>query len=287
MDPARSRRIWHLLEPVNAVAYFCPETTAGFRGLGFEGFWMGYFASRSAPMGRVDPGTVDATFFNFHPARVRRAIPEAWHRATPEEVLRARAAPCATSLRRLLSADVAQEVAARVNPVLRSVVDHGSAAGKPLFAGNREVEIDDDPVAALWQASTTLREHRGDCHVAVLTAAGLNGVEALVLFSLSESIDPELFMARRGWSPEEWREASDGLRRRGLVAGDGTLSSRGAELRGRVERRTDELAAHPYQHLSEVVLEEAMRHLERVAGAIYASGELGFPNPMGLPRPRS
>jgi hypothetical protein len=32
-------------------------------------------------------------------------------------------------------------------------------------------------VSALWQAATSLREHRGDGHVAVLTAEGLNGFE--------------------------------------------------------------------------------------------------------------
>ena len=34
----------------------------------------------------------------------------------------------------------------------------------------------------LWQATTVLREHRGDGHVAALVDAGLNGLEAHITF---------------------------------------------------------------------------------------------------------
>ena len=51
-------------------------------------------------------------------------------------------------------------------PLLRDVVGNASPFGRPLFAANRDVDAPPDPVAALWQAATTLREHRGDGHVA-------------------------------------------------------------------------------------------------------------------------
>jgi hypothetical protein len=283
MDAGQSRALWHRLEPLNAVTYFCAETFDAFEALGFSGFWMGYFASRAAPMGKVAPETIDATFFNFHPGRVRRAIPEAWDYAEPAAVLETRAAAAAASLRRMLGAGVAEETAAAVVPVLRSAVEHGSPGGRPLFAANRAVEVGDDPVAALWQAATTLREHRGDGHVALLTSAGLSGVEALILFSLSEDIDPELFRSRRGWSGEEWEEAVDALTARGLVA-DGALSDRGREMRDEIERRTDELAADPYRHLSPAQLDALQSQLERAARVVVAADEIMFPNPMGLPK---
>jgi len=51
---------------------------------------MGYFASRSAPMGAVGPQVVTATFYNFNPELVARHIPRAWSLATPAAVLAAR-----------------------------------------------------------------------------------------------------------------------------------------------------------------------------------------------------
>ena len=38
---------------MHAVTYFAPEARTALDGLGFRGFWMGYFAARSAPFGVV------------------------------------------------------------------------------------------------------------------------------------------------------------------------------------------------------------------------------------------
>lgn len=61
------RQIWQLLEPYHAVVYFDPDAKATFEAVGLKGGWMGYFASRAAPLGAVPPGVVIATFYNFHP----------------------------------------------------------------------------------------------------------------------------------------------------------------------------------------------------------------------------
>ena len=283
MNPRLSRTLWHRLEPLNAVAYFCVEMRETFNRHGFQGFWMGYFASRAAPMGRVSPATVEATFFNFHPARVRRAIPEAWTYANPDELLASRADTAASSLRRLLSHQLAETTASLVLPLLEEVIFEATTSGKPLFAGNKDVPRPADPVAALWQAATTLREHRGDCHVSLLAAAGLSGLEALVLFSLSEGIEARLFLDRRGWSTDDWQGAIDDLGARELTSSDGQLSAKGRELRARIEQETDELASAPYARLPEGELEDLVTNLERAASPIESSGEIPFPNPMGLP----
>jgi len=50
------------------------------------------------------------------PARIRRAIPDAWAYATPAEVLDARAAAAAAALRRLLPGGEAERIAAGTCP---------------------------------------------------------------------------------------------------------------------------------------------------------------------------
>jgi hypothetical protein len=41
-----ARRFFDRFEPVHGVTYFAPEARSAFDGLGFRGFWMGYFAAR-------------------------------------------------------------------------------------------------------------------------------------------------------------------------------------------------------------------------------------------------
>ena len=91
-----------VLEPYHSVVYFAPEVRDLYREAGLKGYWMGYFASRSAPMGAVGSETVLATFHNFAPTMVRRAIPDAWSFSSPERVLEARLRVADASLRRLL-----------------------------------------------------------------------------------------------------------------------------------------------------------------------------------------
>lgn len=283
VDPTLARTIWHGLEALNAVAYFSPESREAPKRLGMKGFWMGYFACRAAPMGPVGAGLVEATFFNFHPDRVRRAIPDAWAIATPGDVLEARSVAAAAALRRLLPDGEADRLAAGTLPLLRTAIDGAVAAGRPLFAANRDVAPPADPVAELWQAATTLREHRGDAHVALLCGAGLDGCEVHVLFAATEHIAPELFMQSRGWSADDWRAAVERLAARNLVDRDGAATPAGHHQREAIERRTDELALPPYMVLGDEQLDELLRSLGGPVRQIAAAAEIPFPNPMGLP----
>ena len=287
VEPARARELWHRLEAVNAVTYFCQECRSAPVEAGLRGFWMGYFACRAAPLGPVGPGVVEATFFNFHPDRVRRAIPDAWSLAAPEALLEIRADAAATALRRLLSDDAALRLAESILPVARRAIEQASPAGRPLFAANRDVPVPADPVAALWQAATTIREHRGDGHVALLTAAGLDGCEAHALFAVAEGAPADLYQQSRGWSDDEWQRALDGLRSRRLLDHDGAITSEGRTLRDQIEQRTDELATQPFADIDDERVGELLRRLDAAAGRIVASGEISFPNPMGLPRTSS
>ena len=97
-----ARRMWQALETLHMTVYFAPEPRDAYRRAGLRGGWMGYFASRSAAMGPVPAEVVMATFYNFHPRMVRRAIPDAWGFAPPERVLAARYEGADAALRRLL-----------------------------------------------------------------------------------------------------------------------------------------------------------------------------------------
>ena len=114
MDEAAgtARLMWTLFEPVHAVSYFTPQARSAFEEAGLRGFWRGYFAGRTAPLGVTSAAVVGASFFNFAPAMVARAIPGVWELITPDEALRLRLAGAAGALRRLLGGLDAEVVAA-------------------------------------------------------------------------------------------------------------------------------------------------------------------------------
>jgi hypothetical protein len=160
----------------------------------------------------------------------------------------------------------------------------GVAAGRALFAANRDLDLPEDPVSRLWQLCTTLREQRGDTHVAALTAAGLDGLEAHVLMALDTGRDPEDLQKARGWGWSDWAAAVERLRHRGLVAGDDRLTEQGRQLRHDVESVTDELALRPWSAVVDGDVARLQEALTAAAREVAASGTLRYPNPIGLPR---
>jgi hypothetical protein len=273
--------MWRVIEPIHAVTYFAPECEQGFKDIGLRGFWMGYFAGRSAPMGPVTAPVVTATFFNFTPAMVERAIPDAWTFASPDAVLEARVATASAVLRRVVPA--VEDHARRALPLMTKAIDSASYEGRPLAAANRALDADGDAVHSLWQATTTLREHRGDGHVAVLTSHGLGGCDVHVLMSAYRQVEPERLRKARGWTEADWAASSESLVRRGWLGADGALTSAGHEIRDDIERRTDELATAPYEALGHDA-EKLLDTLRPVRDAVLDAEVLWFPNPIGLPR---
>ncbi len=277
-----ARGWWLALEPVHAVVYFDEGCRASMADIGLRGFWMGYFAGRAAPLGPVGPDVVAATFFNFHPHMVGRALPDAWGLAHPDRVWAARRAGAAEALRRMVP-DIDGRAASAV-PLLERAVSAAAGAGRPLFAATRATGWPSDPIEALWHGCTCLREHRGDGHVAALTASGLDGVEALVLFAASERLPAEMFRSARGWSEDEWEQAADRLRRRGLLDGAG-ISPVGVRLRHSIEATTDQQAMRPLEALDERQRQDLLDAVRPVTAAVHASGVVAYPNPMGLSAP--
>ncbi len=129
-----ARRMWTLFEPVHAVTYFTPEARAEFEAAGLRGFWRGYFAGRAAPMGRVGPAVVTASFYNFAPPMIARALPAVWDLITPEDALAARSAGAVAALQRLLD-ESAPGLTALADGLLRAT-DGLDCSGRVLAAAN-------------------------------------------------------------------------------------------------------------------------------------------------------
>ncbi len=275
-----ARGLWRSFETIHAVTYFADESRAAATEAGLKGFWMGYFGFRAAPMGAVGSGVVQATFANFAPVLVERAIPDAWRFAVPSDLLAARSASAAAALRRL--APSVDAVASRVVPVLGAVVDAGDITGRPLFAANRDLPEPEDPVGALWQCCTALREHRGDGHVAALATAGLSGLDAHLLQVAAGAVPADRLREARGWTQDEWDGARDRLVEAGVLDASGALTAAGAARKARVEDATDVLAAAPWVEARDDAVVVA-GELTTVATEIRAAGGVPFPNPIGLP----
>lgn len=250
MDETVARRLWRTLEPIHACIYFAAEAGEEYQAIGLKGGRMGYFASRSASMGPVPADVVIATFYNFHPEVVRRAIPDAWSLASPDEVLAARFRAVDRLLRRLLGEDTAaSEGVIEAAELARTATQACTSEGRPLFAGHASIDWPSEPHLALWHAVTLLREFRGDGHVAALLAEGIDPCAALVLHGASGGFPLPLLRASRAWPDDVWAATEERLRAEGLFADDGTLTPDGVALRQRVEDITDRLAAPPFEAL--------------------------------------
>jgi hypothetical protein len=244
--------MWTLFEPVHAVIYFAPQGRTAFEQAGLRGFWRGYFAGRAAPLGPVGAAVVGASFFNFAPGMVARAIPGVWELISPEQALRVRAAGASHALGALLAGQEAAAEAAA--DLLWRAVGELDCAGRVLAAANVglpapwEGTEGSGALGRLWQAATVLREHRGDGHWAALAAADIDGCEAVVL-RCGLDLRREDLQPIRGWTDEEWDAARDRLAGRGLMGPDGTLTSAGREAHAAVEAATDRAASRPWARL--------------------------------------
>ena len=212
-----ARRMWQALETLHMTVYFAPEPRDAYRRAGLRGGWMGYFASRAAAMGPVPAEVVMATFYNFHPRMVRRAIPDAWGFAPPERVLAARYEGADAALRRLLGPWAEGAEVAEAAALARQAMEGRDPAGRPLFAAHAALPWPDEPWLALWHGATLYREFRGDGHVACLLADAVDGCEAHVLAAGAGQLPGSVLREYRGWSDEEWSAAAARLRGRGWV----------------------------------------------------------------------
>ncbi len=282
-QPVLARRFFDRYEPVHAVTYFAPEARAALDALGYRGFWMGYFAARSAPLGVAPREVVAAIFYNFAPERVAKALPAAWEIAGPQPALRARQESAVAALRRYgLDSDnenvrVAAELAGRA-------ARHAPLDARPLFAANVALPWPDDPLSALWHATTLLREQRGDAHVAVLAAAGVSGRESNVLHAAAGNVSRDYIARTRDYDQTSWRQHEQALAGRGLLNDDGTLTAAGRQLKDHIELTTDTLAQSALDALRDNEVETLFQALTPITRAVVAGGDVPALTPMTLRR---
>jgi hypothetical protein len=238
--------MWTMFEPVHDVTYFAPEALGALTEAGLRGFWRGYFAGRAAPLGATRPAVVTASFYNFAPAFVARAIPGVWDLITPQEAIAVREAGAAASLLRLLGGRETE--AAKAAGLLWRAVEDLDFAGRVLAAANAELPVSSEPLTRLWQAATVLREHRGDGHFAALAAADIDGCEAVVLRS-AKDLPRDLMQPVRGWTDQQWDAAAARLTERGWIGEDKTMTAAGRAAHDAVEAATDQAAARPWNRM--------------------------------------
>lgn len=277
--------MWRVTEPFHAVGYFAPETRAAFDAAGLKGYWMGYFASRSAAMGAVPPEVVVATFYNFHPDMVKRAIPDAWFFSTPGAVLDARREGIDAALQRILGPMADGEEVQEAAQLARRAATACSLPGRPLFAAHAGLPWPTAPHLVLWHACTLLREWRGDGHTTALSVAGLDGCEAHVALSATGTVPRSSIEPFRGWSDQDWIAAGRRLEARGWLDGRGRLTKEGATAHALLEQRTDELASAPWRLLSDDGCERLHELMMTILRPVLASDVVPYPNPIGVPRP--
>jgi hypothetical protein len=280
-QPSLARRFFDRFEPVHAVTYFSPEARTALDRLGFRGFWMGYFAARSAPFGVVSPQVVTAAFYNFTPERVAKSLLSAWEVSSPADALRVREESAVEALRRY---GVTDDEAAAAAELAEKAARGAPLDGRPLFAANAALEWPADPVARLWQAVTLLREQRGDGHIAVLVALGVSGRESNVLHAAAGRVPTEMIMRGRDYDEQQWAHYRGLLAGRGLLDGDGALTDAGRELKQRIEDNTDQLALSALEALDDDEVERLFQALTPITRKVVAAGDVPAATPMGLGR---
>jgi hypothetical protein len=268
-----ARRMFELTEPISLVNFMSSEPNDAMAALGFTNYWDGYFAGRSAPLGRVPAEVVHAAFYNFADGEVARHLPKVWEKTTPEAAHAARERGCVAALRRILGDLVETPGLARAAELLAQASISAPTEGRVMYAGLRALPMPEEPVARLWHAANMLREHRGDGHIGALVSERIGGIEAHVLNALDMGIHPaESFGRIHHLPPAYLAEVMAGLRERGLIDASGHFTEAGRATKDRIESLTDALAEAPYAALTPAELDELIALLEPLLRRLEAVG---------------
>ena len=280
MTPDVARSTWRALEPVHAMVYFAKEAQEEYADLGLDvkaNRAAGYFPARAAAMGRVGPGVVHATFFNFSRLAVEFGMAGCWDVTSPEQLVAARRRAADRALRRLCGDLLDDPGVAEAAALARTASEGCTPHGRPVYAAHADLPWPEEPHLQLWHAQTLLREHRGDGHIAALVIAGVTGLEAGVLHVVQgDSWTRGPLQKTRGYSDEEWEAAVAGLVRRGWLTAESTFTEAGAAARAEVERRTDELSLPAYEHLGEDGCARLRELARPLRSAVLEGGGIGI-----------
>jgi hypothetical protein len=216
-----ARRLRDACEPVAMHAVWSRATNERLAQLGLD-FLTSYVGGRGAFLGEPAGAVVAAAFAWFEPGLVTTL----WD-----------AARAAVALDRLVQARDESTVAS-LREILADAAEAADGMGRPLFSGRRADGRPQDAVHCLWWACGLVREHRGDSHVAVAAADGLDPIEMNILTELWIGMPLLSYTATRGWAPDAMQRAIARLESRGWVR-DGGLTDSGLAARLSIEQRTD------------------------------------------------
>lgn len=264
------RNVHMTINAVHRFVYFVPEADGEYGKLGVTGRGC-YFGPRAAPLGAVPPEVVLATFYNFSPRAVHTGMAGVWAAAGPADLQAARFRAVRRTFDRVgvaLDPAAIDEARTLIDPVVAAL----ELAGRPLAAGNAAVALPDDPLVALWQRVTVLREWRGDVHIALLVGQEIGPCDCMVLQVGTGRFPLAVTQATRQWDEVEWAAAIERLSARGWVDAAGAMTAEGTAAREALEADTDRLCAAAWSVVGEAGAARFDALIAPIAAAMDAAG---------------
>ena len=281
-----SRAFWAAAEPFTIAALFTPEARAVVEAAGLPARAT-YVVLRAAPLGPADPSVVTAAFHGFPQSVIEQVLPAAWSAISPVDAVTGTHQAVAASSARQFAEHPGVEPVARTADLLAEVVADLDTTGRPLAAVNQAVAAPADPWARLWRALNTLREYRGDAHVAALVTADLDAVEAQVLMAAwaGERLELDRMRKTRGLTDEIWAAARQRLIERSLLTTEGSLTPAGHRLRDGIEAITDTASARPFRRLGADRTQEVWQFVGDLSSGLIDTGRMVAVTAVGAPWP--
>ncbi|WP_327176589.1 hypothetical protein OG599_15630 [Streptomyces sp. NBC_01335] len=275
MDLNAVRHVSQAVSAAHLFVYLAPESAEEAAALGVTDRGPAYLAFRSAAMGAVPWQVTLAAFYNFSPRAVR-AMAGVWDAAPPERWQAARFVAAGRAMRRA-GVRLTDEHLAEARSLIDPVVAGADHAGKVLAAANASVPLPSDPLVALWQQITVVREWRGDAHLVVLADNGLGPCDCLVLHTATSRLPTPIVRETRRWTDEEWSAATARLVARGWLDSHATLTDAGRAARERIEAETDEHSAALWAPIGNTGARRLASLLAPIGDAFTATGVLPPP----------
>ena len=249
MQTQIARAMFQVYEPIVLAAggSNTPENQTICKQLGLGDHRMSYYATRSAPLGRVGAEVVSATFYHHSVEMVSPAIPLAWSIASPERIIAARFEAVDQALRRLLPQQIESTEIVEAVALVREAISGCSIAGRPLYAAHAALQWPSEPHVALWHGLNLFREHRGDGHISSVMTARLTPNQAAPILAAATGEARNSRSAR--WPDYIWDQTVAELQERGWLDDAGMLTDEGLVTRTRIEDETDDLALGPWLQL--------------------------------------
>lgn len=260
-----ARRLRDAIEPLATICFWSEPSYDAYAALGLD-FLLGYAWGRASVLGDVEPPVAAAAFGVFDPDAVAGLYSGGRAQCSLTEIRAARVEGVRAAMHAVLGDPSDDAGAADAVTALRAAAAATPTTGRALFAGWTAMPRPEDPWVQLWHVCSTLRELRGDGHLAALVAAGLDGTQANLLTESWVGWEPLAYTGTRAWSPEAMAAAGAALEARGLMA-NSAITEDGRRLRREIETATDLSVAPTVDALGErldPLVEQLSRWSQRV-----------------------